>query len=70
MSIAYKPTDLHVRFFNIVFYKMLIFLHQEHSSGEATSIWGPNQDNICSDGTNTNIDCNDEKYIFCSIKGK
>ena len=53
-----------------VSHKMLIFLYQEHSYGEATSIWGPNQDNICNDGTNTNVDCNEEKYIFCSIKGK
>ena len=49
---------------------MLIYLYQDHSNEEATSIWGPNQDNICNDGTNTNVDCNEEKYVFCSIKSK
>ena len=37
--------------------------------GEVTSIWGPQKESACMDGSNTEVNCDDEKQVFCSIQG-
>ena len=42
---------------------------QDHSLGVVTSIWGPQKESACMDGSNTEVTCDEEKHVFCSIKG-
>ena len=37
---------------------------QDHSLGVVTSIWGPQKESACMDGSNTEVNCDGEKQ-FC-----
>ena len=51
-------------------YRNIVFcFFQDHSLGVVTSIWGPQKESACMDGSNTEVTCDEEKHVFCSIKG-
>ena len=53
----------------LIYRNIVSLIFQDHSLGEATSIWAPQEESACVDGSNTEVPCDEEKHVFCGIKG-
>ena len=63
MKVRINPIGL------FVYRNIVSCFFQDHSLGVVTSIWGPQKESACMDGSNTEVTCDEEKHVFCSIKG-
>ena len=53
----------------LIYRNSVSFIFQDHSLGEATSIWAPQEESACVDGSNTEVPCDEDKHVFCGTKG-